>query len=82
MNAPATSAVLHPLSSAQSARSVRVAALEGGGEFRSRLLAMGITPGASIRVVSGGAGPVVVDVLGSRLVLGHGVASRVMVRSS
>ncbi len=48
--------------------------------MRRRLYELGFTEGASVQVVkSGGPGPVVVVVRGSRLALGWGVAMKVLV---
>ena len=59
---------------------VVVKAIMAGHECNQRLAAMGILPGAELRVVKGGmGGPVIVEVIGSRFVLGHGMARRVMV---
>ncbi len=55
--------------------------LQGGPNFRSRLYAMGLAPGATVRVVNVyNPGPIVVEVGGTRLALGRGMASKVFVR--
>ena len=47
---------------------------------RTRLVAMGLRPGTEVRVVhNGGRGPFVVAVEGARIVLGRGIAHRVLV---
>lgn len=57
-----------------------VRAVEAGHNCSQRLAAMGILPGADIRVVRGcQAGPVIVEVVGSRFALGCGMARRVKV---
>jgi ferrous iron transport protein A len=59
------------------ARLVRV---EAGHGLRSRLTAMGLRPGAEVRVVNNcGAGPFIVAVEGTRIVLGRGMAHKVYV---
>ncbi|WP_297550090.1 FeoA family protein [Thermococcus sp.] len=55
--------------------------LRGGPNFRSRLYAMGLAPGAIIRVLENyPRGPVIVEAGGTRLALGKGMAMRVFVR--
>ncbi|WP_456422592.1 FeoA family protein [Thermococcus sp.] len=55
--------------------------LRGGPNFRSRLYAMGLAPGAIVKVISFyPRGPVIVEAGGTRLALGRGMASRVLVR--
>ncbi len=55
--------------------------LRGGPNFRSRLYAMGLAPGAIVRVLENyPRGPIILDVGGTRLALGKGMASRVFVR--
>ncbi|WP_367183019.1 ferrous iron transport protein A [Thermococcus sp.] len=55
--------------------------LRGGPNFRSKLYAMGLAPGAIIRVLENyPRGPVIVEAGGTRLALGKGMAMRVFVR--
>lgn len=69
-----------PLSMAQSGESVQVAAIRAGWGLQRRLADMGLTPGVRVKVInSGGRGPVVLDIRGSRLALGHGIAHKIMV---
>ncbi len=59
----------------------RVVALRGGAGLSRRLASMGIIPGAEILLVRGGfGGPVIVMVGEGRLVLGRGIAQRIMVQ--
>ena len=59
---------------------VRVVAVRAGWGLQRRLADMGLTPGVQVRVVnSQRPGPVVIDIRGSRLALGYGVAHRIMV---
>lgn len=54
--------------------------VEAGHGLRSRLTAMGLRPGVEVRVVNNrGAGPFVVAVYGTRIVLGRGMAHKVYV---
>ncbi|MEE9491572.1 MAG: FeoA family protein [Dehalococcoidia bacterium] len=69
-----------PLSMVQSGESVQVAAIRAGWGLQRRLADMGLTPGVRVKVInSGGRGPVVLDIRGSRLALGHGIAHKIMV---
>ena len=69
-----------PLSMVSSGEVVRVVAVRAGWGLQRRLADMGLTPGVQVRVVnSQRPGPVVIDIRGSRLALGYGVAHRIMV---
>jgi ferrous iron transport protein A len=69
-----------PLSMASSGETVEVVAVRAGWGLQRRLADLGLTPGIRVRVVSSGKpGPVVLDVRGSRLALGYGVAHKIMV---
>jgi len=53
----------------------------GSRRILRRLLDLGITTGCVFQVVQGGdSGPVLVQVRGTRIALGHGLASKLMVR--
>jgi ferrous iron transport protein A len=72
-----------PLSMVSPGETVVVAAVRAGWGLQRRLADLGLTPGVRVRVVnSGKPGPVVLDVRGSRLALGYGVAHRIMVSTS
>jgi len=59
---------------------VKVVAVRAGWGLQRRLADMGLTIGVQVRVInSQRPGPVVLDIRGSRLALGHGVAHRIMV---
>ncbi|MCD6125959.1 MAG: ferrous iron transport protein A [Thaumarchaeota archaeon] len=58
-----------------------VVEIRAGRGLTERLLAMGIVPGAKIRVLkSSGPGPILVEIGQTRIALGRGVAMKVMVR--
>jgi len=57
----------------------KVVAMHGGHGLRHRLAEMGLSIGAKVLLVRFGGGPVVVEVRGTRLMLGRGMAHRVMV---
>jgi len=70
-----------PLSMVQSGELVQVVAVRTGWGLQRRLADMGLTPGVRVKVInSQGRGPVILDLRGSRLALGHGVAHKIMVR--
>lgn len=58
---------------------VKVIAVEGGHGLRQRLALRGISEGRTITLLSGRFGPVVIDIGGSTVVIGRGMACRVMV---
>ncbi len=69
-----------PLAMVGAGRRVKLLALHTGRECAARLSAMGLVPGAEIEVLRNASrGPFMVSVKGSRVVLGRGVAQRVMV---
>ena len=69
-----------PLSMAAPGEEIEMAAVRAGWGLQRRLADMGLIPGTRVRVISSGRpGPVVLDIRGSRLALGHGVAHRIMV---
>lgn len=62
---------------------VVVKAISGGADVRNRLFAMGILPGKQLDVVANQTvGPVVISLSGSRLVLGRGLASKIVVEEA
>lgn len=70
-----------PLSMVGSSRGVRLVAVRAGRGLARRLADMGFVPGVEIRVVSNNlAGPLVVLVKGSRLVIGRGMAHKILVQ--
>jgi len=69
-----------PLVSIEDGGQVRVVAVEGGIGLRTRLVAMGLRPGVELRVVrNGGRGPFVLAIEACRIVLGRGMAHKVLV---
>jgi len=60
---------------------VQVATVRAGWGLQRRLADMGLTPGVQVRVVnSQRPGPVVIEIRGSRLALGQGLAHKIMVK--
>ncbi len=71
---------LMPLAMVSPGEIVRVAGIRAGWGLQRRLADMGLTPGVQIRVMnSQRPGPVMIDLRGSRVALGHGVAQKIMV---
>ena len=60
---------------------VRISGIDGGHEVRARLATMGLLPGAVLSVLNRGplGGPLLVEVDGTRIALGRGVARKVLV---
>jgi len=68
------------LSTVPSGQSVQVRAMQGGHEFLSRLASLGFTPGAHLLVVqNSGQGPILVALRSTRVALGRGEASKILV---
>ena len=71
---------MKPLSKIRSGQKVRLAGIEAGRGLNSRLAAMGLVPNAEITVVSNGhPGPLVITVKASKVMLGRGMAHKIMV---
>jgi len=68
------------LTQAPAGSRVRLRSVTGGCALATRLRAMGLHPGVEIQVVRNtGHGPIIVDINGSRLMLGRGVMDKVRV---
>lgn len=69
-----------PLAMARAGEIVEVVTLRGSLGLQRRLAEMGLSPGSRFRVeTSDPAGPVVIAVKGSRLILGRGLVQQVLV---
>ena len=69
-----------PLAMAQPGELVTVIGIRAGWGLLRRLADMGLTPGIPIRVINSQMpGPVLINLRGSRVALGRGVAQKVMV---
>lgn len=69
-----------PLSSVSAGCSVLLRRIRAGLELEARLSALGFVPGATVEVHRNGPhGPLVVQVKGSRLMLGRGMADKIAV---
>ena len=69
-----------PLSMVKVGEKVKLVSVNAGHGLKSRLTAMGLVPDVEITVASSGhSGPCVIDVMGSKIVLGRGMAHKIMV---
>lgn len=69
-----------PLSKVKSGETVKLVRINAGRGLNSRLASMGLVPNMEITVVNGGhAGPFVISVKDSKMMLGRGVARKIMV---
>ena len=69
-----------PLAMVSPGEVVRVVNVRAGWGLTRRLADMGLLPGVQIRVINNQLrGPLIIDLRGSRLVLGHGMAQKILV---
>ena len=72
-----------PLSMVRAGGTVRLARIEAGRGLKSRLASMGLITGVEITVVSNShRGPFVISVKDSKMMLGRGMANKIMVSES
>jgi len=69
-----------PLAMALVGQTVRFIRARGGRGLSHRLAEMGLTPGETMQVLNRGPGPFIVNVRGTRLVLGRGMVGRIYVQ--
>jgi len=73
---------IKPLSKVKSGEKVKLVRIEAGRGLNSRLASMGLVSNVEITVVSNNhPGPFVINVKGSRMMLGRGMANKIMVSS-
>jgi len=71
---------LRPLSAVTAGETVKLAKIEAGRGLNSRLASMGLLPNVEITVVRNShPGPFVISVKGSKMMLGRGIAHKIMV---
>jgi ferrous iron transport protein A len=71
------------LGAVRSGKWVQIKRIQGGRQLLSRLAALGFTPGARLRVVQNfGHGPIIVNIRDTRVALGRGEASRIVVEQA
>ena len=74
---------LMPLGMARPDEMVSVVVIKAGFGLKKRLADMGLSPGVTLRVIhSQMRGPVIIDLRGSRLALGRGMAQRILVQEA
>jgi len=72
-----------PLAMARPGALVTVIGVRAGWGLQRRLADMGLTPGVQIRVMNSQMpGPVVIDLRGSRVALGRGIALKIVVKEA
>jgi Fe2+ transport system protein FeoA len=74
------SAGAYPLTAARSGQEVTVAGLNGGKSMTARLADLGVIAGVKLKVICHSGGPMIIEVKGSRLSLGHGISRKILVR--
>ena len=71
---------LRPLSLIKNGETVKLAGISAGRDLNSRLASMGLVPDVEIKVVNNKhPGPFVISVKGSKMILGRGMAQKIMV---
>ena len=69
------------LTAAEPGREMRVSAIHSGSKLKARLAAMGLLPGVKIEIIGRPTkGPLIVSVMGGRLMLGREMAEKIAVR--
>lgn len=69
-----------PLSTVRAGSAVVLRRIRAGQDLEARLLALGFVPGATVAVCRNAAhGPLLVEVKGSRVMLGRGMAEKIAV---
>ena len=70
-----------PLAMVRPGEAVQVVNTRAGWGLQRKLADMGLTPGVIIRVMNSQMpGPVIIELRGTRLALGHGMAQKILVR--
>ena len=71
---------IRPLSKVQAGETVKLVGIEAGRGLNSRLASMGLVPNVKITVVNNSQpGPFVISVRNSKMMLGRGMAQKIMV---
>ena len=74
---------LFTLSFLNPGREATIVAIKGGKGWRRRLMEMGVAEGMKVKVLQNSfRGPMVISVGKTRLVLGYGVACRILVKGT
>lgn len=65
----------------ETGRRAVVCAVRGGQHRRGHLMNLGIVPGVPVRVIKAAQrGPMILEVMGAQIMLGHGMAESIEVR--
>ncbi|WP_081696948.1 FeoA family protein [Megalodesulfovibrio gigas] len=80
LHRPDTAPQVLPLSKVPAGATIRIVQVGDCPAMRSRLLALGLTPGSTVKVDSCGCGQCCLCVRGGQLAIGHGMAEKIMVR--
>lgn len=73
---------VRPLTRMQANEKAVIVALAGGRDFQNRLVSMGLNVGCEIevlRIAGNAGGPTLIATMETRLAIGHGMASKIMV---
>lgn len=71
-----------PLSKVRAGETVKLVGIEAGRGLNSRLASMGLVPNVKITVVNNSQpGPFVINVKGSKVILGRGMANKIMIEN-
>ena len=74
---------MEPLCAGDPGRPLTVVGFRGGPGMQRRLADMGLPPGTELKLISrDNHGPVIIELRGSRLALGRGVAHHIIVKES
>jgi len=71
---------IRPLSMVRAGETVKIAKIEAGRSLNSRLASMGLVPNVQITIVKNAhPGPFVISIKDSKMMLGRGMAHKIMV---
>lgn len=73
---------MRPITAMPEGSEVTVACVTDGGESSRRLSELGLIPGAKVRIVQNGGGPLLLKVGDARFAIGQGMAHKVFVDGS
>ena len=69
-----------PLAMAHEGERLRIMEIRGGREVMQRLADLGLAPNSTVKVIkSVGRGPILLEVMGSRIALGRGICMKLFV---
>ena len=71
-----------PLTQIPSGKEVTIKTVDGGCGARSKLLSLGIIPGTKVKITSNGFGPCRLKVRGYEVVIGRGLAEKILVSTN